>query len=105
MKQYPQAFGESLSAVDMLVTGLAEVAIVGAPTDAATQSLLDVGRKPYHPNIITALSPVDVPAESTVPLLSYRTLRNNQPTVYVCRHFVCANPVTSPAEVEKLLTT
>ena len=29
MRQYPQAFGEALSAVDMLVNGLAEVAIVG----------------------------------------------------------------------------
>jgi len=103
MKQYPQAFGESLSAVDMLVTGLAEVAFVGAPTDSATKSLLDVARKPYRPNIITALSPEDVPSESTVPLLSYRTLRNNQPTVYVCRHFVCANPVTTSSDVEKLL--
>ncbi len=104
MRQYPQAFGESLSAVDMLVTGLAEVAFVGTPTDLATKALLDVARKPYRPNIITALSPADVPAEATVPLLSYRTLRNNQPTVYVCRHFVCANPVTTPADVEKLLT-
>ncbi len=103
MRQYPQAFGESLSAVDMLVTGLAEVAFVGASSDSATKSLLDVARKSYRPNIITALSPMDVPAESNIPLLSYRTLRNNQPTVYVCRHFVCANPVTTPAELEKLL--
>ncbi|MBI1281263.1 MAG: DUF255 domain-containing protein [Anaerolineaceae bacterium] len=104
MRQYPQAFGESLGAVDMLVTGLAEVAVVGAPSDSATKSLLDSVRKPYRPNIITALSPVDVPDEATIPLLSYRTLRNNQPTVYVCRHFVCANPVSTPADVEKLLT-
>jgi uncharacterized protein YyaL (SSP411 family) len=103
MQQYPQAFGESLSAVDMLVTGLSEVALIGAPDSPATKSLLDVLRKPYRPNIITALSPVDVPAESTVPLLSYRTLRHDQPTVYVCRHFVCANPVNTPADLETLL--
>ncbi|MBA3873785.1 MAG: thioredoxin domain-containing protein, partial [Anaerolineae bacterium] len=92
MRQYPQAFGESLSAIDMLVDGLAEIAIVGAPDNPITKSLLDVTRKPYRPNIITALSPVDVPAEAVVPLLGYRSIRNNQPTVYVCRHFACANP-------------
>jgi hypothetical protein len=40
-----------------------------------------------------------VEGESVVPLLSHRTLRGGQPTAYVCRHFVCANPVT---EVEAL---
>ncbi len=103
MRQYPQAFGESLSAIDMLVDGLAEVAFVGALDNPATKSLLDVTRKPYRPNIITALSPADVPVEATIPLLGYRTVRNNQPTVYVCRHFACANPVNTPVEVEKLL--
>jgi len=103
MRQYPQAFAESLSAVDMLVTGLAEVALIGSPQDSATVALLNVVRQPYRPNIITALSPVDVPAESPIPLLSYRTLRAAQPTVYVCRNFVCANPVTAPEQVAALL--
>ena len=30
MREYPQAFGEALNAVDMLVNGVAEIAIVGA---------------------------------------------------------------------------
>ena len=104
MRQYPQAFGESLSAIDMLVDGLSEVAIVGSLDNPTSKSLLDVVRKPYRPNLITALSPMDVPAEATIPLLGYRTLRHNQPTVYVCRHFACANPVNTPAEVETLLS-
>jgi uncharacterized protein len=102
-RQYPQAFGESLSAVDMLVAGLAEVAVVGAPDDSATKSLLAEAQKPYRPNVITALSPVDVPDEATIPLLSYRTLRNGQPAIYVCRHFVCAFPVTTVEQVKELL--
>jgi uncharacterized protein YyaL (SSP411 family) len=103
LRQYPQAFAESLSAVDMLVTGLAEVAIVGAPDDPATKLLLGEAQKPYRPNIITALAPEDVPGESAIPLLSYRTLRNGQPAVYVCRQFVCAYPVTTPEQVRELL--
>jgi uncharacterized protein len=104
LRQYPQAFGEALSAADMLVSGVAEVAVVGAVADAGTKSLLDVAQKPYRPNIITALSPVDVPDESKIPLLSYRTMRGGQPTVYVCRHFVCAFPVTIADQVKELLT-
>ncbi|MEZ4671662.1 MAG: thioredoxin domain-containing protein [Anaerolineae bacterium] len=103
MKQYPQAFGEALSAVDMLVSGLDEVAVVGAAEDAQTQELLKVVQKPFRPNVITALAAADVAAEATIPLLSYRTLRNNQPTVYVCRHFACANPVNTAGEVAGLL--
>ncbi len=104
LRQYPQAFGEALSAVDMLVSGLAEVAIVGALADSSTKSLLDAAQKTYRPNIITALSPIDVAEEATIPLLSYRTMRDGQPTVYVCRHFVCAFPVTTADQVEELLT-
>jgi uncharacterized protein YyaL (SSP411 family) len=103
MRQYPQAFAESLSAVDMLVSGLAEVAVVGQPADSATKALLDEAQKPYRANLITALAPADVPGETTIPLLSYRTMRNGQPTVYVCRHFVCAYPVNTVDEMQKLL--
>lgn len=101
MRQYPQAFGEALSAADMLVSGLAEVAVIGEPK--AAKPLLDVVQKPYHPNAIAALSPANVPGEATIPLLSYRTMRDDTPTVYVCRHFVCANPVNTPEAVASLL--
>jgi uncharacterized protein len=105
MRQYPQAFGESLSAVDMLVSGLAEIAVVGAPDSAETKALLDMVQKSFRPNSITALTPVDVPGETTIPLLSYRTLRNSKPTVYVCRHFACAAPVNTAAEVQQVLAS
>ena len=29
MRQYPQAFAESLNAADMLIQGIAEVAVIG----------------------------------------------------------------------------
>ncbi len=103
MRQYPQAFGEALNAVDMLVTGLAEVAVVGAPDAPDTRALLDVVRKPYRPNAITALAPENVDGEDIVPLLNYRVQRGGKPTVYVCRNFACKMPVTTVEEVEALL--
>jgi uncharacterized protein len=94
-----------LSAADMLVRGLAEVALVGSLDNPATADLLAVVQQPYRPNVIAALSPDDVSDEHPIPLLSYRTQRGGQPTAYVCRHFACKMPVTTPVEVETLLSS
>ncbi|MFN8528947.1 MAG: thioredoxin domain-containing protein [Anaerolineae bacterium] len=103
MREYPQAFGESLGAVDALVNGLAEIAIVGDLVDANTTALLDVITSAYRPNAITALAKTDVDGDDAIPLLSYRTRKQNQPTAYVCRHFACKMPVNTPDELRGLL--
>jgi uncharacterized protein YyaL (SSP411 family) len=103
MREYPQAFGEALSAVDMLVHGIDEIAIVGELSDSRTSALLETVQRPYRPNVVAAVAPYDVRDEHIIALLSQRTQVNHQPTVYVCRHFACQMPVTTPAEVEKLL--
>jgi uncharacterized protein YyaL (SSP411 family) len=100
LRQYPQAFGESLSALDMLVSGQDEVAIVGAKTSAA--ALLDVAQKPFRPNVIVAYAP-EPRADTPVPLLEQRPLRDGQATAYVCRRFVCAHPVTDADALRELL--
>jgi hypothetical protein len=103
LRQYPQAFGEALNAVDMLVNGLNEVAVVGDPADEKTAALLAVIRQPYRPNAIAALALQDVDGEHTIPLLNYRVKKGGEPTVYVCRNFACRLPVTTPDEVNALL--
>jgi len=103
MRQVPQAFGEALGAADMLIVGLSEVAIVGEPHDAHTRELLAVVQHPYRPNVITALAHQNVEGETTIPLLNYRMMRAGKPTVYVCQHFACMMPVTTPEETDKLL--
>ncbi len=103
MREFPQAFGEALNAVDMLVGGVVEIAVVGDPADAATSALLDTVRKPYRPNMVVALAREDVTGEAAIPLLSYRTRRDDQPTVYVCRNFACKLPVTTREALERSL--
>ncbi|MBC8100627.1 MAG: thioredoxin domain-containing protein, partial [Armatimonadetes bacterium] len=103
MRQVPQAFGESLGALTLLVGGLQEVALVGDPADAATQALLAVVQQPYRPNAITALASANVGEDHPIPLLRWRMLRGDVPTVYVCRNFVCQMPVTTPDAVRSLL--
>ncbi|MDX1993623.1 MAG: thioredoxin domain-containing protein [bacterium] len=103
MRQYPLAFGESLSATDMLVNGVAEVALVGDPKAPQIAPLLEEVRRPFRPNLIAALARENVPDEAVIPLLSYRTMRGGQPTVYVCREFTCKMPVTTAEETRALL--
>ena len=99
-EQAPQAFGESLTAFDLLVNGMDEIAVLGDPADDRTRALLDVVQGEYRPGAITALARTDRDASrSLVPLLNGRVLRNDEPTVYVCRQFTCQLPVTTPDDV------
>ncbi len=103
MQQVPQAFGEALAAADMLVRGIQEIAVVGDWNDDRTKVLLTKIFTDYRPNAVTALSPTEVESEHTIPLLSYRTMQDGEPTVYVCRQFACQLPVTTPSALEGLL--
>ena len=103
MRQYPQAFAESLNATDMLVNGISEVAIVGDRSTEAVAEILEELRQPFRPNLITAHAENDVTEHASIPLLSHRVMRAGQPTIYVCRNFACRMPVTTAAETAALL--
>jgi uncharacterized protein YyaL (SSP411 family) len=102
-RQYPQAFAEWLNALDMLIAGLDEIAVIGDPADDRTAALLDVVRAPYRPNAVAALALADSDSAHPVPLLHGRALRDGAPTVYVCRNFACQMPVTTPEALRNLL--
>jgi len=95
VERYPTAFAQWLSAMDLALAPLVEVAIVGDPTDPGTQALLAEVRRGYRPNQVVAVSPD--PSGSAIPLLTGRILVDGRPTAYVCRGFACRLPVTDPA--------
>ena len=103
IRQYPQAFGEALNAVDMLVNGVVEIAIAGDPKAEATRGLLSVAKETYRPNTIIALSADDASDTETIPLLNARTMHDGKPTAYVCRNFACQMPVTTTDAMRALL--
>lgn len=103
MRQYPQAFTESLNAADMLIQGVAEVAVIGDRADQATIEIMDALHQPYRPNLISALAEDEVDQHELIPLLNARKRCDGKATVYVCRHFACKMPVTTAAETEALL--
>ncbi len=92
--RYPTAFGQWLSAMDLALRPVVEVAIVGEPGEPATEALLAEVRRGFRPGQVIALAAN--PAASAIPLLEGRVAINDRPTAYVCRGFVCRLPVTSP---------
>ena len=103
MRQYPQAFAESLNAADMRIQGIAEVAIIGDPDDALMADIVDSLRQPYRPNVVVAHARDDIDEHESIPLLNARNRIDGMTTVYVCRNFACRLPVKTASETEALL--
>jgi uncharacterized protein YyaL (SSP411 family) len=95
-RRYPSGFGYALSAIDLLLSTPKEIAIVGK--DAADiEPLLHEAWRKYLPNKVVAPGFLgDADAAKTIPLLQNRPLVNGQATAYVCEHYTCKQPVTSP---------
>jgi uncharacterized protein YyaL (SSP411 family) len=97
--RHPLAFGHLLRAADFYVSPVREVAIVGAP-EAGAEALLRAVRETFHPHLVLAGS---VDEGSDVPLLEGRAAINGHAAAYVCEHFVCGAPVTTPQELTAAL--
>ncbi len=101
--RYPTGFAQWLSAMDLALAPVVEVAIVGDPADASTTALVAETRRGFRPNLVTAVA-AD-PAASAVPLMSERVAIDERPTAYVCRAFACRLPVGDAAALRAQLDT
>ncbi len=93
VEQYPEAFPALLMALDYASDRSKEVAIVGDPRSSATRALVTAVRAGFNPNLVLAAG---LPEAGAVPLLAGKTLRNGEPTAYVCESQVCRAPTTEP---------
>jgi uncharacterized protein YyaL (SSP411 family) len=94
--RHPLAFGHALRAIDFHLASVREVAIAG-DGDAARE-LTDVVRRSFHPYVVMAGGRPD-----GVPLLEGRTEVDGHAAAYVCEHFACQAPVTTPAQLAAAL--
>ena len=99
MVRAPTGFAHWLCAAAFIMGEPQEVAIAGEPDAADTQALLEVVNKEYRPNVVVA---VGTDGEH-VALLGERPLHENKATAYVCRRFVCQQPVTEPEALRQQL--
>jgi uncharacterized protein YyaL (SSP411 family) len=93
--QHASAFGHLLRAMAFHLARVKEVALVGDDVS----ELARVVREELRPHLVLAGGTGDVP------LLEGRTPIDGRPAAYVCEHFACRRPVTSPDELRALLAT
>ncbi|MBI4898419.1 MAG: thioredoxin domain-containing protein [Actinobacteria bacterium] len=91
--RYPTGFGAALQAIDLMLGGITEVAIVGNDP-AELRSALNEDHNP-HRVVAGAISTAGTP----VPLLEERSTTGETPTAFVCRNFTCSRPVTTADEL------
>ena len=101
IREVPSGFGNMICALDLYLQGAVEVAILGDRGKEDTVALLDVVNKTWRPNVV--LCGGNEPVSDTIPLLKNRGMIDGRATAYVCRNFVCSEPVTDAEALEKLL--
>jgi hypothetical protein len=99
--RYPRAAGMGLAVAEALLSGPAEIAIVGPADDPRTGDLLRTAMHLAPPGAVFALG--DGSGSAAIPLLDGRGLVNGAPAAYVCRGFTCLAPVTTPAALRETL--
>jgi uncharacterized protein YyaL (SSP411 family) len=107
MARFAPAFGHLLGSADFAVHGATEVALVG---DAAAPDFHRLAREVaahYLPSLVLAGGSGSGEAADRdaagVALLEGRTALHGQATAYVCRHYACETPVTSPESLGEQL--
>jgi len=101
LDRHPLAFAWWLVALDLFVSGIAEVAIIGSADHPATAALVAVANAGYRPRqVVTCTAD---PHASGLALLQARFALDGRSTAFVCRDFACRQPVTEPAALAALL--
>jgi uncharacterized protein len=100
--RYPTAFGFWLQAVDFAVGPIRQIALLYPKDNPKTAALVDNLWNAYHPRTVAAIAPYP-PPQGSPNLLFDRPLLENEPTVYICKQFVCSRPVNTAADFKRLL--
>ncbi|MEU6041591.1 thioredoxin domain-containing protein [Actinomadura sp. NPDC047616] len=93
--------GWGLAVAEAYAAGPVEIAIVGEPEDERTRLLHRTALMSPAPGAVVSVGTPGAPAR--VPLLEGRGPVDGAPAAYVCRHFACRLPVTTPADLTREL--
>jgi uncharacterized protein len=105
LRRYPSGFGRMLCALDFYLGTPKEIAIIGAAASQELRSLVNEIWRPYLPNKVVAQAPPgDTSPAALIALLRDRPQLHGTATAYVCEHFVCREPATTPAELAAQLS-
>jgi hypothetical protein len=100
----PAYFGQWLSALALLESGLTEVAIVETDPAGPSLTLKSIVTTQYLPKVVAAVGQAG--RASSIPILQSRDLPTGaHEAAWVCRAQTCSSPVLEPADLERLLTS
>ena len=104
--RFPRAAGSGLAVAEAMISGPAEIAIVGPADDPRTARLHHAAQQAAPPGAVIALGdgkPGAGDPGGEIPLLEARGLVGGAPAAYVCRGFTCLAPVTEPEALRAAL--
>lgn len=105
--RHPVAMSALLAVAGDRVGPLLDIVVAGEQADPGTTALLDVARRHMPRSAVLSRVPASGPDDTLAALLPAtrgKTARDGQPAAYVCRMGTCASPVTTPRDLETLLS-
>ena len=111
LDQYPMGYPYALSALAWAVGPTREVVIAGDPADPATRSLVAEVRRRFLPDTIVLLHPPGAAGKAIEEIAPFTAPQGPVagpdgklvPAAYVCTGHACKAPVTTAADLAKLL--
>jgi uncharacterized protein YyaL (SSP411 family) len=88
----------------MAVHGAVEVALAGDPGAQDFQALADAVGAHYVPSLVMAGGAPPDGGSRPIALLADKLPRDDRATAYVCRQYLCEEPVSDPAALPPQLT-
>ncbi len=103
MAREPFGLATMLGALDFHLSKPAEIVMVAAKDDPDARGIVRQVQDSYLPNKTLQWVSPDARLEEISPLLEGKSQVDGKPTVYVCRNFTCAAPVTDWEGLRPLL--
>ncbi|HEY2839221.1 MAG TPA: thioredoxin domain-containing protein [Pirellulales bacterium] len=99
MRDYPTATGQMLLALDFHLGPTPELALVAGEETATSAVLADLRRR-FWPNKVLALrTDPERGAAELAPMFAGKQSIAPGPTLYVCEHFACQEPIAGEAKI------
>jgi uncharacterized protein len=103
MEAQPFGFAHMLCALDLYLRGAKEIVIIGKIDETLVQEFIAELRSKYLPNKVVQVAAPEKNLGEIAAVLQGKNQVSGKPTVYVCENFTCSAPVTTAAELRRLL--
>ncbi|MDF2576990.1 MAG: uncharacterized protein K0S74_474 [Chlamydiales bacterium] len=104
IREYPTAFGRSLSLINFLAEPPTLLVLSGIPSSKEYLTLQQILAEHYLPHALVAHYDNTIPEEEQLlSLLKGKKPVNGQATLYICRNYTCLAPLTDLEKIKKEL--